>query len=104
MSIFGWSYPPGVTGNEPEIVGYDGPCAVCGRGDDDCICPECPVCGSYGDPLCYEEGVLIRSQEQVDSRTEYEKREAEAAEQEAKYYAAEQASEEAAQSYWASLS
>jgi hypothetical protein len=26
---FGWDYPPGVTGNEPEIAGY----------------PECPMCG-----------------------------------------------------------
>lgn len=25
---FGWDYPPGVTGNEPEIAGYP-PCAYC---------------------------------------------------------------------------
>ncbi len=23
MTDFGWDYPPGVTGFEPEIVGYD---------------------------------------------------------------------------------
>lgn len=23
MTSFGWDYPPGVTGNEPEIAGYD---------------------------------------------------------------------------------
>ena len=27
---FGWDYPPGVTGNEPEIAGY-GLCANCGH-------------------------------------------------------------------------
>jgi len=35
MSIFGWDYPPGVTGSEPEIAGY----------------PEweCPTCGGSGE-------------------------------------------------------
>ena len=27
---FGWDYPPGVTGNEPQIVGYP-PCVECGH-------------------------------------------------------------------------
>ena len=59
-SIFGWSYPPGVTGNEPEISGDYGPCEVCGMSTDDCICPECPVCGIVGDPKCYKEHGLIK--------------------------------------------
>lgn len=30
MSIFGWDYPPGVTGNEPEIAGWpEWPCPDC---------------------------------------------------------------------------
>ena len=49
----GWNMPPGcsrVPGDEPEP-----PCEVCGRPSEDCICPECPVCGSQGDPGCYED-------------------------------------------------
>lgn len=44
MGVFGWDYPPGVTGNEPQIVG-----ATCDCGDDcetvgtDC-CGEQPRC------------------------------------------------------------
>lgn len=41
--VFGWSYPPGVTGTEPEIAGYDcQDCCDTGRiGDDDCdVCGE----------------------------------------------------------------
>lgn len=35
MADFGWSYPPGVTGNEPQITG-EWPCRVCqGAGYDD---------------------------------------------------------------------
>jgi hypothetical protein len=50
-SIFGWSYPPGCSG-PPE---YDEePCEICGEHIDNCICPECPVCGAVGDPLCYK--------------------------------------------------
>lgn len=50
MGIFGWSYPPGVSsipGDEPFY------CEVCGQLDENCICPECPVCGDYGNPHCY---------------------------------------------------
>lgn len=55
--VFGWSLPPGVTQRmiDEAAGGYDGqPCDVCGYDVDHCICPECPVCGSYGDPHCYE--------------------------------------------------
>lgn len=47
----GWSYPAGYSGPpDPELI-----CQVC-RGNpegDSCLCEECPVCGSAGDPGCY---------------------------------------------------
>lgn len=73
-SIFGWDYPPGchsVPGDEP-----DPPCDVCGGFPDfyskkperpgymKCICPECPVCGEYGNPKCYKEHGLVITDEQ----------------------------------------
>jgi len=62
--IFGWSYPPGVTSVPGD---YDEPCEVCGgMPDDDCICPECPECGAYGDPFCYENHGMIKTQMQKD--------------------------------------
>lgn len=64
MGIFGWSLPPGcgTLPGEEEFA-----CDVCGgMPEDDCICPECPVCGSYGDPYCYEQGHLEKTQEQID--------------------------------------
>lgn len=33
----------------------EGPCIICGKSVDDCICPECPTCGGQGDPKCYRE-------------------------------------------------
>ena len=39
MSNFGWDFPPGVTGNEPEIAGW----------------PECPKCGG-SDLVDFAEG------------------------------------------------
>ena len=64
MSAFGWSYPPGCSG-PPEYD--DQPCEICGLFPDDCICPECPTCSAFGDPKCYENHGLERSQEQVQS-------------------------------------
>jgi hypothetical protein len=32
----------------------NGPCEVCGYWNDDCVCPDCPVCGEQGRPGCYE--------------------------------------------------
>lgn len=44
----------------------DYPCDVCGGWpDSSCICPECPECGSIGDPWCYEEGHLTLDRYQV---------------------------------------
>lgn len=31
----------------------EGPCQCCGKPVDDCICPECEICHSHGDPDCY---------------------------------------------------
>lgn len=62
--IFGWSYPPGVTGREPEITGEYGPCDICGLSEYDCVCPECPICGCHGDPTCYLEHGMKRTEEQ----------------------------------------
>jgi hypothetical protein len=30
-----------------------GPCDVCGRAAEACVCPECPVCRVMGNPTCY---------------------------------------------------
>lgn len=45
----------------------EGLCAVCGNDVDYCICPECPECGSVGDPACYDHHLLTRSAEQIAS-------------------------------------
>lgn len=61
MGIFGWSYPPGCSG-PPD---YDDlPCAICGEMIDNCECPECPVCGDIGEPSCYIEHGMRRTEEQ----------------------------------------
>ena len=60
MNKFGWSYPPGIT-----RLPWDGVqliCEVClgdpesSHPDHRCICPECEICGSQGDPACYGQG------------------------------------------------
>lgn len=53
---------------------YDPPeprCQVCGTMDD-CICPECPVCGVPGEPDCYKPETdgghgLEKTEEQIQS-------------------------------------
>jgi hypothetical protein len=53
--LFGWSLPPGVTGRMiDEAFGREEPCQVCGQWEDDCVCPECPTCGEFGNPACYD--------------------------------------------------
>jgi len=52
------NYPPGFNGHFP----WDDPyfCEVCGNdADNDCICPECPECGDYGNPECYQKHGLV---------------------------------------------
>lgn len=69
MGKFGWSLPPGC-GILPGEEEY--PCDVCGgMPEKDCICPGCPVCGSYGNPDCYVGSGAIdhglkKTQEQID--------------------------------------
>lgn len=64
-SIFGWDLPPGCTHRQiEEAAGFDLPCLICGLVPDECICPECPVCSAYGDPKCYLEHGLRRTEEQ----------------------------------------
>jgi hypothetical protein len=82
-SIFGWSLPPGAASDPfAPYNAKEPPCAVCGNFSDSCICPECPVCGSQGDPACYDDTKgdpeepdfylqeshgLVRSAEQIES-------------------------------------
>lgn len=76
MGIFGWSLPPGVT----RLPGEDdeGPCAVCAKPVDSCVCQECPICQGTGEPRCYVLGTpdhppsarLKLSREQAVGRTE----------------------------------
>ena len=82
--IFGWSYPPGCSGTPWDD---DQPCEVCGKDVERCICPECSVCGSQGDPQCYDqEHGLVRTAAQVESlRAEMNKWEADA-QAEAEYW------------------
>ena len=64
----GWNLPPGCTyAMLDEACGVGSLCLVCRKPDDVCICPECPKCGSFGDPLCYEEHGLVKSPEQMAS-------------------------------------
>lgn len=65
-SVFGWSLPPGCSYS--DIDPDEGPCEICGMSLDNCICPECPVCESIGDPKCYIEHGLRRTEEQKFSK------------------------------------
>jgi hypothetical protein len=62
MGIFGWSYPPGCNG--PPEDGEHEYCMICGDHYDSCICPECKICNSYGDPYCYINHGMRRTEEQ----------------------------------------
>ena len=64
MGIFGWSYPPGCSGPPDN----DGPCDVCGYMFDQCICPECEICGEFGDHDCYTKGHLVLSDAQREAK------------------------------------
>lgn len=56
--------PPGVTNSMIDRQSDDH-CGCCGRYQDDCICPECTVCGEYGDPRCYQKHGMVYSREQL---------------------------------------
>lgn len=62
-------YPPGCSGTPFDEPCY---CELCGLPEEKCICPECPVCGSVGDPDCYKEHGMVLTQEQIDSAKEQE--------------------------------
>ena len=65
MSVFGWSLPPGcgtLPGEED-----DGPCLVCGKPIDECICAECPECEEQGNPECYKSHGMVMTDEQKES-------------------------------------
>ena len=64
MGKFGWSLPPGVTTLPGE---EECPCDVCGKGEYDCICDECLVCGTAGDPERYKSHGMVKTQAQIDS-------------------------------------
>ena len=88
-SIFGWSYPPGCSGPPDE---NECPCLVCGLWPDDCICTECPVCSSIGDPACYstpelEAHGLVRTEVQIRSLAEQQTKWKAEADAEADYWA-----------------
>jgi len=111
MGIFGWSYPPGAA-NDPSAP-YNQetpPCEVCGHNEFDCICPECPVCETSGDPHCYETGGhgLQRTQAQIDGRAaldELIRKQAEADRAEGEYWSHPDRQREAAEmeQYWRDL-
>lgn len=61
-----------------------GPCLCCAGEFEDCGCPECPVCGSIGDPKCYEQHGLVYEQWQIENKKHYEAMMAKEAEEEAK--------------------
>jgi hypothetical protein len=46
----------------------DGYCAMCYCEAGSCICEECPVCGSAGDPDCYKNHGMVETEEQIWSR------------------------------------
>ena len=47
-------------------------CEVCGRTPESCVCPECPTCGEIGNPRCYQEHGLERTEEQVQGAIGYD--------------------------------
>lgn len=61
--------PPGCTNRMiDEQAGVDLQCEVCGKFVDDCICPECPICGTFGLRECYTQHGLKLSVQQIESK------------------------------------
>jgi hypothetical protein len=51
----GFNLPPGCsTSDIDRAAGVGVPCDTCAHDADDCICPECPVCGETGNKNCYK--------------------------------------------------
>jgi hypothetical protein len=69
-SIFGWSLPPGVTNKMIDDLCEEGPCEVCAKPVDSCICHECPVCHEIGRSSCYKGHGMKLSKAQMISRQE----------------------------------
>ena len=93
----GWNLPPGCTNQMIEDQFEDGPCEVCGQYVEACICPECPKCGTLGDPDCYNPAAatyhgMVRNPEQIEGLRKLE----EYQQQQAAAYAAEAA-------YWRNM-
>ncbi len=82
MGLFGWSLPPGC-GTLPGEEDY--PCAVCGKWEDDCICGECPECEEAGNPKCYVDHGMTKTEDQIKSLKEAEAQWAKQNEAEATY-------------------
>lgn len=72
----GFNLPPGCSNRDIEnSFGIEGPCECCGKDIDNCICPECPVCSTFGDKKCYCEGGhgLVYTPEQLAGQAELKK-------------------------------
>lgn len=50
-----FNMPPGCSPRDIPGNDCDGPCLVCCKFIDDCICPECTTCNRVGEPRCYED-------------------------------------------------
>jgi len=99
----GWNMPPGCNYRDIDAaLGLDQPCEVCGKLEEDCICPECPVCHAHGDPKCYEHHGLVRTEEQIDSLEEMHVDIEADAKAEAEMWKQIKRDEEMAKSYWES--
>jgi len=71
--------------HNPELD-MEYPCEICGNYIDDCICPECPICGGVGDPNCYKKHGLIVSEEQKKSLAKRKKLDEEERKEDNKYW------------------
>jgi hypothetical protein len=54
---------------EPQPDVPDPLCEVCEREASACVCPECPTCGTHGDPRCYKEHGLEVPQKRFGVKT-----------------------------------
>lgn len=59
-----------------DFVGF---CDICAgdpdgwmEDEDGCCCPECPQCGSVGDPVCYTKHYMHRTIKQIERKAEHD--------------------------------